>query len=437
MEVEGAQICELSERELHEATVTTPVNIAVVKYWGKRNNDLILPTNSSISCTLNQDHLNTKTTVRASSSYTDDRFWLNGIEETISNSPRLTTVLVTLRAIRKEKEKTLGPLAEGEKPLSEWKLHIASENNFPTAAGLASSSSGYAALAVCISKVLELDLTASELSKIARRGSGSACRSLYGGFVEWQHGVDPSGEDSCAVSIAPESHWPELEALILVVSDVKKSTPSTSGMSTTVKTSELFPLRVNEVAPKRIKQMEQAILEKDFNSFATIAMKDSNQFHAVCLDTFPPIFYLNDVSRGIITLVHRFNSQVDPATGEPLGIRAAYTFDAGANAVIFVLKNNVKELVEYIASHFPPATLQPTSVYFPDPFGIFRSADAPTASGFEEYLKATPKTFELLPTFEPGSVRRIIHTNIGDGPRNKPCSASLLNVSGMPRRAKD
>ena len=130
------------------------------------------------------------------------------------------------------------------------KLHIVSENNFPTAAGLASSAAGFAALVSAIAKLYELPQDVSELSKIARKGSGSACRSLFGGFVAWEMGTLPDGQDSKAVEIAPLEHWPSLRAVILVVSDDKKDTPSTTGMQSTVATSDLFAHRIAEVVPK-------------------------------------------------------------------------------------------------------------------------------------------------------------------------------------------
>ncbi|PVU89846.1 hypothetical protein BB559_004903 [Furculomyces boomerangus] len=416
----------------YESSVTSPVNIAVIKYWGKRNSELILPTNSSLSCTLSQDHLNTKTTIRASPKFNTDRLWLNGVEEKISASTRLTNCINKARELRKQLENALEDQEENtsEKPLSKWKIHIASENNFPTAAGLASSASGYAALVQALANLYELPLNQTELSKIARIGSGSACRSMFGGFVAWRAGVDPNGEDSYAECVAPESHWPDLHALILVVSDAKKGTSSTSGMSTTVKTSELFPMRIEKVVPERMKKMEEAIKNRDFNSFAILTMKDSNQFHSVCLDTYPPIFYMNDISRGIVHLVHAFNEQKDSTTGKPLGIRAAYTFDAGPNAVIYAEKQHIRELVRIFMHFFPPATTQPASTYFPDPFGVLQS-ESDDGINVEKAYKG------IVPRFDPGSVRRIIHTCVGEGPRSAPPSVSLLNESGMPKRVKD
>jgi len=124
-----------------------------------------------------------------------------------------------------------------------------------------------------------------------------------------------------------------MRALILVASAAKKDVSSTAGMQTTVKTSTLFPTRANDVVPKRMADMEAAIKGRDFETFSMITMRESNSFHATCLDTDPPIFYLNDVSRAAIRVVEGINV----AAGETI---AAYTFDAGPNAVIYYLADN-------------------------------------------------------------------------------------------------
>ncbi|NWX14927.1 MVD1 decarboxylase, partial [Aegotheles bennettii] len=186
-----------------------------------------------------------------------------------------------------------------------------------------------------------------ELSEVARRGSGSACRSMLGGFVRWDRGHRPDGRDSIARQVDPETHWPELRVLILVVSGEKKQVGSTAGMQTSVATSPLLKHRAEVVVPERLALMVQHIHERDFESFGQLAMQDSNQFHATCLDTFPPIFYLNDISRRIIALVHRFNAHHGRT-------KVAYTFDAGPNAVIFTLEDPVAEFVEVVRRSFPP-----------------------------------------------------------------------------------
>jgi len=318
--------------EIYKASTTAPVNIAVIKYWGKRDPALNLPTNSSLSVTLAQSDLRTHTTASCSPSYpaNQDALILNGAPQDVSGA-RTQACFRELRALRKKLEDADASLPK----LSTFPLKIVSENNFPTAAGLASSAAGFAALVQAIANLYELPASPTDLSRIARQGSGSACRSLFGGYVGWEQGEQKDGSDSVAFQVAPASHWPNMRALILVVSAAKKGVSSTTGMQTTVATSSLFPDRANETVPRRMKEMIQAIQDKDFETFGKVTMMDSNSFHATCLDTYPPIFYLNDVSRAAIKVVEGINA----AAGK---IIAAYTFDAGPNAVIYYLEENEK-----------------------------------------------------------------------------------------------
>ncbi|KAF4628785.1 hypothetical protein G7Y89_g9369 [Cudoniella acicularis] len=313
----------MADQKVYQASTTAPVNIAVVKYWGKRDAKLNLPTNSSVSVTLSQADLRTHTTAACSSSFTEDTLLLNSSSQDVSG-PRTQACFRELRSLRAALEESNPSLPK----LSTLPLRIVSENNFPTAAGLASSAAGFAALVRAIANLYELPSSPTDLSRIARQGSGSACRSLFGGYVAWQMGWKADGSDSVAVEIAPASHWPTMRALILVVSAEKKGVSSTSGMQITVGTSGLFQRRAEIVVPKHMAEMEKAILEKDFQAFGKVTMMESNSFHATCLDTFPPIFYLNDVSRAAIRVVEDINREAGK-------IIAAYTFDAGPNAVIY------------------------------------------------------------------------------------------------------
>ncbi|OBA21005.1 Diphosphomevalonate decarboxylase [Metschnikowia bicuspidata var. bicuspidata NRRL YB-4993] len=380
------------------ASTTAPVNIATLKYWGKRDKTLNLPTNSSISVTLAQEDLRTLTSVATSSSFTKDNLWLNGKEEGIKGD-RTVACLKDLRKLRKKMEAADGSLPK----FSEWGLHIVSENNFPTAAGLASSAAGFAALVVAIAKLYELPQLMSEISKIARKGSGSACRSLFGGYVAWEMGESADGEDSKAVEVAPLEHWPSMKAAILVVSDDKKDTPSTTGMQTTVATSDLFQWRIKEVVPKRFKQMKQSIIERDFQTFGDLTMKDSNSFHAVCLDSSPPIFYLNDTSKKIIKLVHLLNEQEGK-------IIAAYTFDAGPNAVIYYEQQNEKKVLGLIHKYFHQVS-------------GWEKVAADVASFEDSSIQFDTEAYK--------GVSKIILTKIGLGPQET--SQSLVNEQGLPK----
>lgn len=378
-----------------------------------------MPTNSSLSVTLSQDILHSKTTISARKEFTHDRLWLNGIEEDITKNKRMHNCFRETRALRQAMEAKAEAEGKPIEPLSTYPVHVCSENNFPTAAGLASSASGLAALVYTLAQLFELTISTSEVSRIARQGSGSACRSLFGGFVAWEMGEKEDGSDSLAVQVAPESHWPEMEALICVVSDAKKGTSSTAGMQATIKTSTLMNERIQQVVPGRMEAMKKAILEKDFQSFAELTMRDSNQFHAVCLDTYPPIFYMNDTSRAIIQLVHEYNAS------SPDGkLKAAYTYDAGPNAVIYAPKENMPEIINMIQHYFP--TNKEKTEFFANPYNVELS---------EQFTSPHPNFNEKVVPVQPvGSVSRLLHTKVDDGPRVLAETESLLKEDGLPKR---
>src|SRR5699024_7284824 len=172
-----------------KATAKAHTNIALIKYWGKRNEILKLPMNNSLSLTL--DDLYTKTTVEFQSDLENDTFYLNG---NVKQGTSLQRVKDFLHLIRR---------ASGK---NEYAL-VQSENKVPTAAGFASSASGFAALAAAATKAVGMDLNDKDLSRLTRQGSGSACRSIYGGFVEWQQGKELDGSDSFAVQLERENYW--------------------------------------------------------------------------------------------------------------------------------------------------------------------------------------------------------------------------------------
>ncbi|WFD44863.1 diphosphomevalonate decarboxylase [Malassezia psittaci] len=412
---------------VYQATCTAPVNIAVIKYWGKRDTRLILPTNDSLSVTLDQDHLRTVTTARCDPQFTEPaRLWLNGVEEQVNAGGRLDACLKELRRLRADREAKDSSLPK----MSEWGLRLCSENNFPTAAGLASSASGFAALAVTVATLYELrdKLSDSDLSMIARRGSGSACRSVFGGYVAWESGEKTDGSDSLAVSVADRQHWPDLDVLVCVVNDAKKGTSSTSGMQRTVETSPLLQHRIKHVVPKRMNEMRQAISQRDFAAFTALTTADSNDFHACCLDTAPPIFYMNDTSRAIVQLVEELNRARAQNGQDPI---AAYTFDAGPNAVLYMRKGQDSATVLRVIRHYFPGA------FFDDPQHVLGTDKDQLPD--KEPLPNLPTSFQadVIPVHASGSVRRLIHTRVGDGPRvleHGIGQESLLKEDGMPLR---
>ena len=236
-------------------------------------------------------------------------------------------------------------------------IKVKSVNNFATAAGLASSSSGLSCLSACLAKVYGLrEEFEGQFSMFARLGSGSACRSVYGGVVEWHRGFETKSElekDVEAVSrlaIAKKvefdalDYWIEnLTIFICVVQPEEgqnefKDIPSTDGMKLSLETSELLKLRLeNDLPSKHITELKKALQDKDFNTFSKVTIQESNQLHAICLDTLPALFYMNQSSKHIANLVRDLNAAQDDNI-------AAYSIDAGFHVQVFTLKVNAEKV---------------------------------------------------------------------------------------------
>lgn len=367
------------------------------RYWGKRDAKLNLPTNSSLSVTLSQADLKTHTTASCSPSFAPpDTLVLNGTPEALNG--RTTTCLALLRSQRAALESGDAALA----PLSAMPLRIVTANNFPTAAGLASSAAGFAALVFAIATLYQLPASRTELSRIARQGSGSACRSLLGGYVAWRGGAAADGSDSVAEQVAPRAHWPQLRALVLVASAARKGVSSSAGMQQTVASSLLFAARAADHVPRRMADMERAVRQRDFAAFAELTMRDSNSFHACCADTYPPIYYMTDVSRAAVRLVEAVNARW---AGE-LGLVAAYTFDAGPNCVVYYLAEN-----EARVAGFFKELLRGRAAGWDGERGVAVAVadEAKEMLAGDEALQVTAETVR-------SGVSRVILTEVGEGP---------------------
>ncbi|AQK75763.1 diphosphomevalonate decarboxylase MVD2, peroxisomal isoform X1 [Zea mays] len=407
------------------ATGRTPTNIAVIKYWGKRDEALILPINDSISVTLDPDHLSATTTVAVSPSFPSDRMWLNGKEISLLGG-RFQSCLREIRKRARDFEDKEKGVKIKKEDWDKLHVHIASYNNFPTAAGLASSAAGLACFVFTLGKLMNAKEDYGELSSIARQGSGSACRSIYGGFVKWCMGEKDDGSDSIAVQLADETHWNDLVIIIAVVSSKQKETSSTSGMRDSVETSPLLQYRAQTVVPGRVLKMEEAIKNRDFESFAKLTCADSNQFHAVCLDTSPPIFYMNDTSHRIISLVEKWNH----SEGTP---QVAYTFDAGPNAVLIAQnRKTAAHLLQKLLYYFPPQD-NDLSSYLVGDKSILGVAGLHSMKDVEA-LPAPPETKIPDQKFK-GDVSYFICSRLGAGPKvvSDEGQALIDSVTGLPK----
>jgi diphosphomevalonate decarboxylase len=299
------------------ATAQAHPNIAFIKYWGNRDELLRLPSNSSIS--MNLDGLYTRTTVTFSDAPADT-LTLNG---DVIKGPALKRIQDSLDILRA----MAGITAHA---------HVDSENNFPSGAGIASSASAFAALALAASRAAGLELSERDLSALARRGSGSAARSVPGGFVEWQ--AQSEDGDSYAFSIADPGHW-DLVDCIAVVSAGHKVIGSTEGHRL-APTSPLQPARLGDT-PRRLDLCRHAIRTRDIGALASVIELDSDIMHAVMMTSAPPLHYWKPASLLVMQEVRLWRAA---------GLPAAYTVDAGPNVHVICSQESSRQVERKLRS---------------------------------------------------------------------------------------
>lgn len=303
-----------------KATAIANTNIALVKYWGKRNERLILPYNSSISMTCHG--LFTITTVEFSKKYKRD------------------IVIIEDKELKKDEKNVLGHLERIRKMAAiKEKAKVVSKSNFPIAAGLASSASGLAALTLAATKAVGLNLNKKELSILARQGSGSSCRSIFGGFVEWRKGKKEDGSDSYAREIVDKDYWPEFRIIVTILSKEKKKVGSRVGMAQTVKTSPYYRGWLKSVE-EDLKIVKKGILERDFTRVGLEAEYNCLKMHALTMTTKPPILYWLPSTLEIIQEVFSWRKE---------GLECYFTIDAGPNVKILCLEKDEKKIVKRLS----------------------------------------------------------------------------------------
>ena len=297
-------------------------NIALIKYWGKKNEELILPMNNSLSLTL--DAFYTETEVIFSDSYMVDEFYLDG---TLQDEKATKKVSQFLDLFRKEAGLSL-------------KASVISQNFVPTAAGLASSASGLAALAGACNTALKLGLDDLSLSRFARRGSGSACRSIFGGFVEWEKGHDDLS--SYAKPVPSDSFEDDLAMVFVLINDQKKEVSSRNGMRRTVETSNFYQGWLDSVEGD-LYQLKQAIKTKDFQLLGETMERNGLKMHGTTLAAQPPFTYWSPDSLKAMDAVRQLRKQ---------GIPCYFTMDAGPNVKVLVENSHLSEVQETFTKLF-------------------------------------------------------------------------------------
>jgi diphosphomevalonate decarboxylase len=292
-----------------KATAIAPSNIALIKYWGKRNEKLRIPSNSNIS--MNLSNFYTITTVEFSSQYRKDNVIINNT----SNEKEVNKVIKHLNRIRK-----IAHLNQ--------KAKVVSQNNFPTASGIASSASGFAALTVASAKAAGLTLSEKELSILARQGSGSACRSIPDGFVEWVTG--DSNETSFAYSLYSPKYW-NIVDIVAIVGFEKKEVSTTDGQQI-AHTSPFYNTRLEKI-DKKIHSIKQAIKEKNFTVFGKIIEQEALELHTIMLTSTPSLIYWNPATITIIKRIKQLRKK---------NILCYFTIDAGPHVHVICEEKNIK-----------------------------------------------------------------------------------------------
>lgn len=277
-------------------------NIALIKYWGKRDEGYVLPMNSSLSLTL--ECFYTETEVIFNDSSNEDYFYLNDKLQDKATTNKISSFLELFRRAAN----------------IDMKAIVNSTNFVPTAAGLASSASGFAALAAAANIASGLSLDHRELSMYARQGSGSATRSIYGGFVEWQKGT--SEKDSYAIPI-DDAKW-DIGMVITIVNSKEKSVSSREGMKRTVDTSPFYKVWTHS-AEDDINDIKLAIKNRDFEKLGLITERNGLMMHATMLGADPPLSYWEPDSIMVMQIVRELRNE---------GIPCYFTMDAGPNVKI-------------------------------------------------------------------------------------------------------
>lgn len=299
------------------ATATAHPNIALVKYWGKRDVALNLPAVPSLSLTLAP--WSTRTTVETDAPRDEVR--LAGRPATDAEASRVTRFL---------------DLVDPDRP----PCVVDSANDFPTAAGLASSASAFAALALAATEALGHTRTRAELSALARRGSGSACRSLWGGFVRWDRGTRADGADSCGHPVAGPDHW-DLRMVVAIVSDGPKPTASTAGMLHTARTSPLYAGWVAS-AEATLAEAQAAVLDRDLERLGRAMEQSTFTMHATMHTSDPPLIYWLPATLAVVHAVQALRRG---------GVGAWATMDAGPQVKVLCEVEDADTVQRAIAPH--------------------------------------------------------------------------------------
>lgn len=276
---------------MQQVTVSAAANVALVKYWGKQEKGRNQPATASLSIGL--EHLRTETTL----SYADSGQDIIDAELSAAGRDRIVSFLDLARSRHEVKKH----------------FHVQSANNFPTGSGLASSASGFAALTLAFDTLMHLQLSREQLSRLAMSGSGSAARSIHGGYVE----IIPA-DDAYAISLMAPEAWP-LDVIVAITAEHAKSIGSSEAMQLTAGTSPFYGAWLNSHGDDML-LAKQALSDRDFEKLAAVSESNCLKMHAAIMTSQPPILYWLPATLAVIESVQQMRSA---------GIPAFFTIDAG------------------------------------------------------------------------------------------------------------
>lgn len=288
-----------------KATAIAPSNIAFIKYWGRKDEAIKLPANGSIS--INLSALKTTTTVEFSTKYNDDETIIDGTNKT---DERVRKHIDRIRELANISEKA----------------KVVSDNSFPQGTGLSSSASGFAALTMAATKAAGLNLSEKELSILARHGSGSACRSIPDGFVEWLDGE--TSETSYAHSLYPQDYW-DIVDIVCVLTDTVKDVSTTEGQKL-AKSSPFWETRQENIREK-IAKIKTYLKDKNFKEFGELVEAEALEMHAIMLTSHPSLIYWYPATITVMKAVQKWRRE---------GLDCYFTINTGQNIHVLCLEKD-------------------------------------------------------------------------------------------------
>lgn len=325
-----------------KCTAVAPSNIAFIKYWGRKNEELRLPENGSIS--MNLSNLLTTTTVEFSKKYKEDQVEIYSSDK-IGRHPERSVATDRISSMGFYRPAKAG--LQNDKVIKHLdrvrnlakinlKAKVVSKNNFPQGTGLSSSASGFAALTFAASNAAGLKLPEKELSTLARQGSGSACRSIPDGFVEWLDG--DISETSYSKSIFPPDYWDIVDVVCILTAE-EKDVSTTEGQKR-ADSSPFYKIRLQNIKNK-IVNIKKAMREKDFKTFGEITEAEALELHSIMLTSNPSLIYWYPATIIVMKAVKKWRAE---------GLPVYFTVNTGQNIHVICEGKNSNKVIRKLSN---------------------------------------------------------------------------------------